>query len=69
MRSGYANLIGHNNAVLIYAGAEGDWWSSRGVAINSAYHLTFATTVYPSYGPYNRWSGLPLRCLSTVLGM
>jgi len=58
-------------------GQDGYDWSSRasstrydGAAIPSAYYLGFnATGVYPSSGPFNRYLGFPLRCLSTVLGM
>ncbi len=58
-----------------YAGVDGYEWSSRAAVYTSstsatAYYLGFnASTVYPSYGPYERWRGRPLRCLSTVLGM
>ena len=58
-----------------HAGIAGYWWSSRAAAYTSstsatAYSLGFnASTVYPSHGPYTRWGGFPLRCLSTVLGM
>ena len=51
-------------------GRTGRFWSSRSDSTTTiAYHLYFnASGVDPSgYG--NRWSGLPLRCLSTVLGM
>ena len=58
-----------------YAGQNGDGWSSRAAAYTSstsatAYGLGFnESTVYPSGGPYYRWYGFPLRCLSTVLDM
>ncbi len=59
------------------AGSAGLWWSSLasstradGAAIPSAYYLGFNTTdVSPSGGPDNRYTGFPLRCLSTVLDM
>ena len=59
------------------AGRSGFWWSSRasstrndGAAVPSAYYLEFDNAgVYPSNGPYHRFRGYPLRCLSTVLGM
>ena len=60
-----------------FAGVGGIYWSSRassasanGTTTPSAYNLNFnATGVYPSNGPYERWLGFPLRCLSTVLDM
>ena len=59
------------------AGLTGHYWSSLasstrydGSAIPSGYSLGFdASTVYPSNGPYERYLGFPLRCLSTVLDM
>ena len=76
VRSGRLNLIVTAGA-FGYAGFHGYWWSSRGsstrydgVTIPSAYNLVFyASTVYPSDGPYERYFGRPLRCLSTVLEM
>ena len=55
----------------------GFWWSLRGTSMRydgittpSAYGLYFnATGVGSSGGPYNRYYGFPLRCLSTVLDM
>ena len=60
-----------------FAGVGGIYWSSRassaganGTTTPSAYNINFnATGVYPSNGPYERWLGFPLRCLSTVLDM
>ena len=60
-----------------YAGINGYDWSSRasstrydGAVISSAYYLAFyASAVYQSGGPNERWHGYSLRCLSTVLGM
>ena len=77
MRSGFVVLPGVSGTTFWYAGIYGYWWSSRasstrndGAAIPSAYYLVFyASTVYPSDGPYERYFGRPLRCLSTVLGM
>ena len=52
------------------AGNGGYGWSLRMNKLASAYYLDFyATGVYPSHGPNNRWHGFPLRCLSTVLDM
>ena len=57
------------------AGQAGFGWSSRAAAYTSstwatAYLLAFhASTVYPSDGPYGRYDGRSLRCLSTVLDM
>ncbi len=72
VRSG---ILSPDNGKFWDAGLNGYWWSSRGsstrwdgVTTPSGYYLTFdATGVYPSTGPSNRWYGLPLRCLSTVL--
>ncbi len=56
-----------------HAGINGHWWVSRATTYNSstsalAYEFHFgATDVYTSGGPYTRYSGYPLRCLSTVL--
>ena len=77
VRSGYVYLPGVSGATFRGAGIYGYDWSSRasstrsdGAAIPSAYYLDFnASTVHPSFGPYERWRGFPLRCLSTVLGM
>jgi len=74
VRSGYlAPLDGKS----WFAGQNGYDWSSHGssarhdgVVIPSAYRLSFnASTVHTSDGPYERWLGFSLRCLSTVLGM
>ena len=77
VRSGYVFLPGVSGDTFRYAGIDGYDWSSRasstrydGAAIPSAYSLDFyASTAHPSNGPYERWHGFPLRCLSTVLGM
>ena len=68
VRSGYIELPS-TAGTLRNAGLNADYWSSRGSAAANAYGLGFATAVYPSNGPNNRWYGFPLRCLSTVLGM
>ncbi len=58
----------------------GQWglgWSSRATSTNtngavdpSAYYFYFGSSIAsPSEGPWQRWLGRPLRCLSTVLGM
>ena len=66
VRSGYVYL---NNGSLRYFGLSGYGWSRSSVAYSSAtsanaYHLDFnAGTVYPSFGPFNRWVGFPVRCL------
>ena len=76
VRSGRIAL--HNTAgTLRYAGQWGNDWSSRasstnasGTTMPSAYNLNFGPTdVNPSNGPWERWNGRPLRCLSTVLGI
>ncbi len=77
VRSGNVYLPGISGATFRYAGRSGLWWSSRasstnasGTTMPSAYDLRFGPTVVsPSYGPWERWNGRPLRCLSTVLGM
>ena len=54
------------------AGDVGYEWSSRTSPTSStlAYWFEFiATESRPSFGPYDRHNGLPLRCLSTVLDM
>ena len=58
-------------------GQNGYNWALRAMSIHtdgtgylSAYDLKIdANIVYPSEGPSYRFYGLPLRCLSTVLGM
>ncbi len=53
-----------------YAGVYGYEWSSRTSPTSStlAYWFEFsATESRPSWGPYERYNGFPLRCLSTVL--
>ena len=72
VRSGYVDL---DNGKFWDAGITGYWWSSRGSSTHassavtpSGYILGFdATDVHPSYGPFNRYIGRSLRCLSTVL--
>ncbi len=69
MRSGYVELP-ITAGTLRYAGARGYNRSSRSGDIANAYYLRFdATPVFPSFGPWERYAGFPLRCLSTVLGM
>ncbi len=75
VRSGFINLPGVSGATFRVAGIDGVGWSSRasstrrdGAAVPSGYHLEFYDSViYPSGGPYERWHGRSLRCLSTVL--
>ena len=77
VRSGNVNLPGVSGATFRNAGINGYGWSSRasstranGSAIPSAYYLVFGPSdVSPSSGPWERWLGRPLRCLSTVLDM
>ncbi len=77
VRSGNVFLPGVSGATFSLASVHGYNWSSRGssvrhdgVVIPSAYRLGFnASTVRTSDGPYERWLGFPLRCLSTVLEM
>ena len=69
------SLPGVSGATFRGSGINGYGWSSRasstrydGSAIPSGYSLGFdASTVYTSNGPYERYLGFPLRCLSTVL--
>ncbi len=72
MRSGGIYLT-NNAGATAHAGRManyGSFWSSRGGAATNAYFLNFITTgVTPSLGPWERWLGFPLRCLSTVLGI
>jgi len=76
VRSGFVNLAVSADTFR-YAGVNGIWWSSRasstnasGTTMPSAYFLDFtASTVRPSHGPNTRYFGIPLRCLSTVLGI
>ncbi len=76
VRSGYF-VLPSTAGTLRNAGRHAGYWSSRGsstrydgVATPSAYNLGFnATGVGPSDGPYERWLGFSLRCLSTVLDM
>ena len=75
MRSGYIYLPGVSGATFRDAGHGGRDWSSRGssmhfegAAVPSGYYLQFDTAgVNTSQGPNNRWTTIPLRCLSTVL--
>ncbi len=66
VRSG---TVGSDNGSLRHFGRAGDGWSRTGVGYASAtsataYHLNAnASDVYPSYGPRNRWTGFPVRCL------
>ena len=70
VRSGHVYLPGNSGATFMGAGVYGHWWSSRGDVVTNAYYLLLnATTAYPSRGPYERWHGFPLRCLSTGLDM
>ncbi len=71
VRSGRLNLT-VSAGTLGNAGVDGYEWSSRAATYTSstsatAYYLGFnASTVYPSYGPYERWRGRPLRCLTSM---
>ncbi len=68
MRSGHFNLT-ISNGVLRHVSYYGyDWSSSTYSAVTRAYNLDIGTEVNVS-GPGARYSGFPLRCLSTVLGM
>ena len=75
MRSGYIFLPRGDDVTLMYSGAYGQNWSSRGdntrfdgEIIPSTYHLVFKDIeILPSNGPDSRFYGLPLRCLSTVI--
>ena len=75
VRSGFINLPGVSGATFRYTGQWGSIWSSRAIDYTSiisatAYNIDFkATTVSASSGPDERWYGLSLRCLSTVLDM
>ncbi len=75
VRSGHVYLPGVSGTGFGRAGLRGYGWSSRasstrndGAAIPSGYGLVFSNSVVtPSHGPDERYLGLPLRCLSTVL--
>ncbi len=78
VRSGYIFLLGSNfdgsGGTFGSAGITGDNWSSHasptrsdGVSNLSAYYLEFKAVVIPSLGPWDRFHGYSLRCLSTVL--
>ncbi len=67
VRSGNVHL---NNGSLRDSGRTGYDWSRSAVAYGvgtwaaNAYYLAFdLSTVYPSYGPDNRYYGFPVRCL------
>ena len=72
VRSGYIGPI-NSAGTALGVGSNGYGWSRSAVAFSSptsatVYSLVFyATRVYPSNGPFNRWDGFPLRCLSTAL--
>ncbi len=71
VRSGHINPS-NSAGTFRSAGYLGYEWSSRTSPSSStlAYWFEFnATESRPSWGPLNRYNGLPLRCLSTVLGM
>ena len=69
VRSGYIHLA-NTAGTFRYAGNYGFYWSSRSAVATNAYYLNFnATGIDPSSGPVSRYIGIPLRCLSTVLGM
>ncbi len=76
MRSGYVNLALTAGTFRV-ASVNGYGWSSRasstrydGSILPSSYELGFTTSIVSSSnGPYDRWHGNPLRCLSTVLDM
>ena len=67
VRSGLIELTVAGTLRIV--GERGYGWSSRAYSPNTfAYNLIFdANTVYPSRNTYNRYDGIPLRCLSTVL--
>ena len=70
VRSGWIHLPS-TAGTFSYAGAAGVWWSSYTYsAATHAYDLYLQTTgvVNPS-SPSTRYTGFPLRCLSTVLDM
>jgi len=69
VRSGYF-ILTVSAGTFRDAGLDGIYWSSRSGAATNTYNLHLnATGAFPSAGPNSRWHGLPLRCLSTVLGM
>ncbi len=76
VRSGYIYLP-NTAGTFKEAGQNGSWWSSRasstrydGAQIPSAYFLSLDNNLTnTSAGPYIRYNGFPLRCLSTVLDM
>ena len=67
VRNGVFNIT-NSTGIFRSAGDGGQNWSSRSGTITTAYYLEYwAFDVLPSNGPYDRWFGFPLRCLSTVL--
>ena len=68
MRSGRIYPIGVDGKTFGYTN-EGFGWSSRTSTTNTLTYTVYLNEdiVRPSSGPYNRWHGFPLRCLSTVL--
>ena len=74
VRSGYI-VLSASVGTLRYVGQWGHDWSSRassaqvdGAVSLSAYDLgVYDSVVEPSNGPFERWVGRSLRCLSTVL--
>lgn len=71
MRSGYMAIY---DGYLWSAGVNGYYWSSTAATVASsisadAYRLGFLdSSVVPSYDPYVRWYGFPLRCQKRVCG-
>ncbi len=71
VRSGYIHLS-VTAGTFRYAGQLGFERSSRTSPTSGtlAYYLQVdVTIIYSSQGPYNRYYGFPLRCLSTILDM
>ena len=69
MRSGFIG-IDNDNGGLRNIGGYGVYWASTAYpSTTHAYNLGFSPNgTYPE-SAYDRWNSLPLRCLSTVLGM
>lgn len=71
VRSG-AFFLANAASTFRYAGHGSAWWSSRTSPTSATLAYWFEinnTGSRPSWGPYDRWYGYSLRCLSTVLGM
>ncbi len=63
-------LLGISGGTFGVAGKDDYIWSSRSGTVTTAYDFALnAADIIPSNGPWDRWNGRSLRCLSTVLDM